>query len=104
MFAKPDEVRPRRVRRRLKAIASLMVGVAAGTFLTCQRQVAKPVKKDAPQPITVDVPAPDESPKEAADASVRPDALVPRAEPKKDASVDRREHRKGMPVPDNLLE
>ncbi|NOU33724.1 MAG: hypothetical protein HOO96_38005 [Polyangiaceae bacterium] len=122
MFAKRDQVGPRRVRRRLKAAASIVVALAAGTFLACQRgmETAKQVldasrgdegARDTGAGVQ-DADAVDAARDAAAagptDASMvladaKTDALVKRAAPH-DAAVDTREHRKGMPVPDNLLE
>jgi hypothetical protein len=118
MFAKRDQVGPRRVRRRLKAAASIVVALAAGTFLACQRgmETAKQVL-DASRGDTdardtgagvQDADAVDAAATGPTDASMvladaKTDALVKRAAPH-DAAVDTREHRKGMPVPDNLLE
>ncbi|HMF40576.1 MAG TPA: hypothetical protein VKQ32_07775 [Polyangia bacterium] len=101
------KVRLRRLKRRLKAAASLVIASAAGAFLACTRG-DKQRPPPAPNPMTHEtsnLPAP---PRDA--AAERSTALVP----SKDASaphdaaakgaVDKREHRKGMPVRDNLLE
>ncbi len=121
MYAKPEKVRARRAKRRLKAVASIAVALCAGAFLAC---VKKPEVdaggSDANAPRE---PAPFDGAREAesADAAhdagaaiivtsadgsadAKPDALVKRAAGPRDAAVDVREHRKGMPVPDNLLE
>ncbi len=120
MFAKRDQVGPRRVRRRLKAAASIVVALAAGTFLACQRgmETAKQVldasrgdtdaRDTGPQDTGAVDAARDAAAAGPTDASMvladaKTDALVKRAAPH-DAAVDTREHRKGMPVPDNLLE
>lgn len=123
MFADPKKVRRRRIARRLKAAASIVVAVAAGTFLACHRQVAK-LAGDGPeedasaanaipaQPAPdagIDVTQEDGSPLAndgaLALADARSDALVQvRDGAPRDAAVDVNQHRKGMPVPDNLLE
>jgi hypothetical protein len=115
----PDEVRrevdARRVRRRLKAAASLILAATAGTFLACiGKRDDKNRPTPAPNPTTTEtsnLPAP---PRPDAGAA-RPDAAHPadarakpadaRAKPADArAKIDRAEHRKGMPVRDNLLE
>jgi hypothetical protein len=115
----PDEeaaerqVRLRRWKRRLKAAASLLIASAAGTFLACTKG-DKHRPPPAPNPMTNEIsnlPAPaardagaEHAPRDA--GSDRGTALIPA--PKRDTKpktgVDKREHRKGMPVPDNLLE
>jgi hypothetical protein len=121
VFADPKRVRRRRLARRLKAAASIVVAVAAGTFLACHRQVAKLAgdgsEEDAgaanvPASASdsgIDVrqedgsPLPNEAALVVADA--RSDALAQtRDGAPRDAAVDVNQHRKGMPVPDNLLE
>ena len=114
----PDEeaadrqVRLRRWKRRLKAAASLVIASAAGTFLACTKG-DKHRPPPAPNPMTNEVsnlPAPGGRDAGADRASHdagadRGAALIPA--PKHNApktGVDKREHRKGMPVPDNLLE
>jgi hypothetical protein len=128
MFAHPKLVRRRRVKRRLKAAASIAIAVAAGTFLACQRQVAKLAGDagsggEAGAAATATASSPATQPAEAAatsaplDASSAPpgdaanvvadartDGLARDAATPKDAAVDVNQHRKGMPVPDNLLE
>jgi hypothetical protein len=107
-----ERVRRRRFKRRLKATASLLLAAAAGTFLACvKRGEDRPAQ--APNPTTPEVadrPAP---PRDAGasvtaqghDAGAGDKSLVPlRRPPKHGPKVDREEHRKGMPVPDNLLE
>lgn len=123
MHAKPEKVRPRRLRRRLKAIASIAVALCAGAFLACQKSVTSTADEAGP---ATDGATPRDVGTDLGDADANPDAeagrgdaasltvvdaapdasraLVP-APPKRDAAtVDRKEHRKGMPVPDNLLE
>ena len=110
------EVDARRVKRRLKAAASLVLAAAAGTFLACVGKRDKNRPTPAPNPTTHEssnLPAPQGQ----ADAGVaRPDAGRQAGNPqgppdaRPDArhpdrpTVDRAEHRKGMPVRDNLLE
>jgi hypothetical protein len=117
VFAHPRLVRRRRVKRRLKAAASVLVALAAGTFLACQRHIEQLVADagggpasdgssdappDAPESVGIDVRSVDGSPVDADAALVKvADARSPRP---RDAAVDVKEHRKGMPVPDNLLE
>jgi hypothetical protein len=121
VFADPKKVRRRRIARRLKAAASIVVAVAAGTFLACHRHVAKlagdgpeedgsATKATAPAPDAgIDVRQEDGSPlpndAALALADARSDALAQaRGGAPRDAAVDVNQHRKGMPVPDNLLE
>jgi hypothetical protein len=116
-------VRIRRLKRRLKAAVSLAIAVAAGTYIACDAG-EKPRSPAPPNPTTPEITnrpaahdaaadAASDAPADAAvdapaDAAV--DALVgaPKALVRRDAGVDsrvdREEHRKGMPVPDNLLE
>jgi hypothetical protein len=122
MFADPKKVAARRLKRRLKASASIALALVAGAFLACKggTTVSEPAPDgpdarrgpggvgDAPGPLEKPQPAPTAA-AEAAPASVSsamvvldagqdaaPDAHAPQ--------VDKREHRKGMPVRDNLLE
>jgi hypothetical protein len=98
MFADPKLVERRRRKRRLKAAASVLVALAAGTFLACQRQLEKlSGTTEAPSPGVSE--ASGDAP---TDASRGAPEDAPRGAP--DAAVDVKEHRKGMPVPDNLLE
>jgi hypothetical protein len=103
------KVRIRRLKRKLKAAMSIAIAAAAGTYIACDAGV-KPKHQPAPNPTTPEVsnlPAPSDagvdaeidaaSPADASTALVRRDAGM-------DAKVDREEHRKGMPVRDNLLE
>src|SRR5262245_44710361 len=102
-------VRMRRLKRRLKATASVLLAAAAGTFLACvKRGDERPAQ--APNPTTPEVPDRPAPPRDAGAPAAR-DAgadrgsdLVRRRKPKHEPKVDREEHRKGMPVPDNLLE
>jgi len=107
-----ERVRMRRFKRRLKATASLFLAAAAGTFLACvKRGDDRPAQ--APNPTTPEVPDRPAPPRDAGadrprDAGAesdhaRGDASA-RKPPKHAPKVDRAEHRKGMPVKDNLLE
>jgi hypothetical protein len=126
MHARPDKVRARRVRRRIKAALSIGVALAAGIFLACQKNAAPEKSEDAgegeaarsddaargatPPTSLDDREAGGAEAAVTSDASAglvdaaKPDALAKRPAHPRDAAVDRREHRKGMPVPDNLLE
>jgi hypothetical protein len=108
VFVKPSDAKKRRFRRRLKAAASIAVALCAGTFLACQRgvqtiqsvidaSIGRDAENDAPQNDASDSTAM----VLVADAGKDAEA---RARKLKDAAVDVNEHRKGMPVPDNLLE
>ena len=100
------KVRLRRWKRRLKAAASLVIASAAGTFLACTKG-DKNRPPPAPNPTTNEIsnlPAP---PRDA--GADRGKAMivalkVDKAPKVEKTGVDKREHRKGMPVPDNLLE
>ena len=70
------EVRLRRWKRHLKAAAAVLLAAAAGLFLTAAKAAKPSHSKDAG----------------VGDAGAG------------DGGVDRDEHRKGMPVRDNLLE
>jgi hypothetical protein len=112
MHAKREKARARKWKRRLKAVASIGVALAAGTFLACQRG-AETVKREV-----IDVrarlggddagPATEDATRDGdgdGDADGSNDATADGARRRsKDASVDVKEHRKGMPVRDNLLE
>jgi hypothetical protein len=110
--AADKKVRLRRWKRRLKAAASLVIASAAGTFLACTKgDRNRPLP--APNPTTNEIsnlPAPARD--AGADASGRDGAVdkgtamivAPKQEKAPKTGVDKREHRKGMPVPDNLLE
>lgn len=98
----PDEraalVRKRRVWRRIKAAGALVLGVGAGTFLACYSAVTRaPVRTLSPDP----------EPYAASRDSRGLDAGTGAAPPRSSdagTGVDVDEHRRGMPVPDNLLE
>jgi hypothetical protein len=111
MFVKPSDAKKRRFRRRIKAAASIAVALCAGTFLACQRGVQtiqnaidasseKDADGDSNSPTPVDA---SNSTAMVLVADAGKDAEA-RAKKLKDAAVDVNEHRKGMPVPDNLLE
>jgi len=105
MHADPKLVRVRRWKRRLKAVASIAVAACAGVFLACGKTTKPPpdADVDANAPTTEDATV-DAEVADAVVADAKSDALAkPRSGPR-DAAVDVREHRKGMPVPDNLLE
>jgi hypothetical protein len=125
MFAKGELVARRRLKRQLKAVASIAVALAAGTFLACQRgaehlkemvDAARGADKEAAVPDAGDattttgeaqVTAPiDGGPDgaEAASDTGAADAGPHDAAAQKRPTVDMKEHRKGMPVRDNLLE
>jgi hypothetical protein len=97
------KVRLRRWKRRLKAAASLVIASAAGTFLACTKG-DKNRPPPAPNPTTNEIsnlPAP---PRDAGADREKAMIVAPKAEKPPKTGVDKREHRKGMPVPDNLLE
>jgi hypothetical protein len=110
------KVRIRRLKRRLKAAVSLAIAAAAGTYIACDSGVRPQNQPAAPNPTTPEIanlPAArdagaDAAIDAAADAAVDAPADAPKALVRRDATVDakvdREEHRKGMPVPDNLLE
>jgi hypothetical protein len=114
MHAKPEKVGARRFARRVKAVASIAVALAAGVFLACQKTQTSPPADGSSADDKADAVAKGEDAAgdvavEAAPldamvvADAKSDALAkPRAI--RDAAVDVREHRRGMPVPDNLLE
>jgi hypothetical protein len=87
------KVRVRRLKRRLKAAAALALAAAAGTFLACSGR-----DKNRPNP------PPNPTTDEVSNLPAPPDAGTADAAADQDGAVDRTEHRKGMPVPDNLLE
>lgn len=86
MFADPKKVAKRRLARRIKATASLAIALVAGGFLAC-----KSVADSVFEPKTPEI-RPDDA--GSPEAAVQDTGLA----------VDAREHKKGMPVPDNLLE
>jgi len=102
MGRRPRKRRPswEGLKRGLKAGASVALALVAGTFLACKSKLSSMTDAANPPP-TVDG---------ARAASTPPDAASPDAQPadgaaaKRGPKVDREQHRKGMPVPDNLLE
>jgi hypothetical protein len=121
MHADPNKVRARRWKRRLKAAGSLALAALAGAFVACQRGVQSLGEASAPTPsISPDrqADAAAEAAREVttttqdataevldASATVVADARAPARDAGADGYVvDAKEHRKGMPVPDNLLE
>jgi len=128
MFADPKKVGIRRLKRRLKAGASIVIALCAGAFLACKGGAEDP----GPSPSGPDArPGPDRArgsadaesgESQADDAGVSADAgaTMPGDAGASDAMVvrdaaadaadaraprvDKKEHRKGMPVRDNLLE
>jgi hypothetical protein len=108
------KVAARRVKRRLKAAASIGLAVLAGAFLACaphkpqKERTRVPVPPNPTTPGVGAIPAPSSVQSEGAraESSASSSAIVPAPEapPQKAPTVDKREHRKGMPVPDNLLE
>lgn len=114
MFAKKSQVARRRLARRLKAAASIGLAVAAGTFVACKQKADEIMKAlddargDVGEPETV-------SASEASVTTDAGDAALTTTKPSTSAMVvakdagpapafDAKEHKKGMPVPDNLLE
>jgi hypothetical protein len=118
MHADPKRVVVRRWKRRAKAVASIAVALCAGAFLAaCGKTVATPPdagdRKNADAEtgtdasIAVTITSDGGSDAGFADSAItdaRSDALAKPRSGARDAAVDVREHRKGMPVPDNLLE
>jgi len=108
------KVAVRRVKRRLKAAASIGLALMAGAFLACAPNKPNKEKSRLPVPPNPTTPSvgvvPSYAPSVAplaplATSKASSTALVPAAKtPHKLPSIDREEHRKGMPVPDNLLE
>jgi hypothetical protein len=105
MYADPKRVRIRRIKRRLKATASIVLATAAGLFLACQRKATGGAEPAGPSPYGPDARTGPEIDIAPPDASAPPDDTpVPARERERDAAIDVDEHRKGMPVRDNLLE
>jgi hypothetical protein len=126
MFADHKRVARRRLMRRLKAAASIAVALAAGTFLACRRD-GHPSTGDVPEPESSadDAPTtsalppgsstqPSGSQAASSQASASASASASGKEltvpapapppPTTTPTVDKQQHKKGMPVPDNLLE
>ena len=105
MFAKESQVKKRRLARRLKAAASIAIALAAGTFLACKQkadEIKKAIDSARGEDVGTDAGADTGTLASGFDsgttAMVKGDAAL-------DApTVDVKEHKKGMPVPDNLLE
>jgi hypothetical protein len=116
MHADPKQVAARRWKRRLKAAGSLALAALAGAFVACQRGVQSFQEATAPAitpaPERSDAAAETTSPADAtpivADARADSLAVVPSPSTRDagaDAYVmDAREHRKGLPVPDYIVE
>jgi hypothetical protein len=136
MFADPRKVRVRRLKRRIKAGASIVVALAAGLFLACKGDEKPPPSPSGPDARSGPLPAPREAgaaerlgtdartagsdmPKDAvapgdgggadargAEGGGTSSAVVVRdgGIDSKKPQVDREQHRKGMPVHDNLIE
>ena len=111
------KVAVRRMKRRLKAAASIGLALMAGAFLACTPNKQNKEKSRLPVPPNPTTPSVGAVPSYAPSASAgapsptlagsnaSSTAIVPAAQtPHKGPSIDRQEHRKGMPVPDNLLE
>jgi hypothetical protein len=115
------KVAVRRVKRRLKAAAAIGLALMAGAFLACtpDKDKQKPRVPVPPNPMTPSVGAVPSQAPAGPDAGLHGDAgqaglattsasgnasstaivQAPKTPPKA-VSVDRKEHRKGMPVPD----
>lgn len=118
MFADPKKVDGRRLRRRLKAGVSVGLALVAGAFLACKGggyppEEASPMGPDARG-----------GPERSGEGGASPSPDAPLANDSRDGApstalvlgandagagaraptVDKQEHRKGMPVRDNLLE
>lgn len=110
MFVKSADAARRRFRRRVKAAASIAIALAAGTFLACQRGLEHLQNaSDARAPDDAQPPKTSNEPDTPAaiptsTALVRAQDAGAGGKSIRDAAVDVNEHRKGMPVPDNLLE
>lgn len=115
MFAKKSLVGRRRLARRLKAAASIGLALVAGTFIAC-KQKADDIMK-ALDDARGDVGEPDAAKEasvptaDAGDASTAmttttttTSAMVVAKDAGPAPAFDAKEHKKGMPVPDNLLE
>ena len=117
MHADPKRVVVRRWKRRVKAVASIAVALCAGAFLAaCGKTVATPPEAgdgrnadaetgtDATIDVRITTDGADAGASDGAITDAKSDALAKPRSGARDAAVDVREHRKGMPVPDNLLE
>ncbi|MBK7399720.1 MAG: hypothetical protein IPJ34_26570 [Myxococcales bacterium] len=114
MFAKKSVVARRRLARRLKAAASIGLAVAAGTFVACKQKADEIMKAlddargDVGEPEAAAPPAsgPATDAGDAAMTTTKPSssAMVVAKDAGPAPAFDAKEHKKGMPVPDNLLE
>jgi hypothetical protein len=118
MFADPKKVSARRLRRRLKAGVSVGLALVAGAFLACKgggypQEEASPMGPDArggPQKGGEDgsSTSPDgglaNDSLDGASTALVLDGGKDRGTDARAPTVDKQEHRKGMPVRDNLLE
>jgi hypothetical protein len=128
MFADPKKAELRRLKRRLKAGASIVLALAAGAFLACQKEEGGPVGANPGGPDarggsdeprlreTTDAADAADAGQDAndagdaaaeagpSDAGAEAGAGDAGADAGKGLRVDKKEHRKGMPVRDNLLE
>ena len=123
----PGDLVLRRLKRRLKAAASIGLAIAAGTFLSFQRGARAdgpipapnpmtPETQNDPSPVDTSTPEDPKKRKQHGKDKTRPDGKDKGKGQDKDkdkdkgksdkdqGKVDKDEHRKGMPVPDNLLE
>jgi len=55
-MAREREIRVRRIKRRLKAAASVVIALAAGTFLACHKEEQNEKPRAAPNPTTPEDP------------------------------------------------
>lgn len=100
----PSAARVRRWKRRLKAAASIGLALAAGSFLTLVGERASRAR-GAPNPTTPELHDPNAPPGVRDATPPEPAKDKPKRRGKKRrGKVDKDEHRKGMPVKDNLLE
>ncbi len=88
-----SEVMLRGLKRRIKAAASIGLAIAAGSFLSLQR----PARADSSTPPV------GETKKKKDDKTAKTGKDKSKGDKSK-GKVDKEEHRKGMPVRDNLLE
>ena len=119
MFADPKKNAARRIKRRLKAGASILLALAAGAFLSCKGKkepdTASPFGPDARSGPGVENEIKPSSSAASTGSSSEPrdSGVAQSGSSTRDAGaaagaraphVDKKEHRKGMPVRDNLLE
>jgi hypothetical protein len=129
-FSQPKDarslVRSRRLKRRLKAAASLSLALGAGLFISCQRLLGADEEEEEPQKgapassqeakppaseaSSAPVSSPSSTPATSPSSELVPASQSSATSPASTRSEDRKgkvsikKHRKGMPVPDNLLE